>query len=119
MGRSIHGDVGCLPFADKSIDFVLSMNGFHSFPNKEIAIVEIARILKTNAKFSGCFYVSGRRKLSDIMVNASLKRSNLFAEPFYTAEDYVEMFNRYFDLSELNFCRSFFLYDAYKKNTDT
>lgn len=114
----IHGDVGSLPFVDKSIDFVLSMNGFHSFPNKEIAIIEMARILKTNAKFSGCFYVSGKRKLSDFMVNASLKRTNLFAGPFYTAEKYTELFSKYFDFNKKNFCRSFFLYEANRNNKE-
>ena len=95
------------------------MNGFHSFPNKEMAIIEIARILKTNANFSSCFYVSGRRKLSDFMVNVSLKRTNLFVEPFYTAAKYIEMFSRYFDLKEKNFCRSFFLYEASRKDKKT
>ena len=51
----INGDVGSLPFVDKSIDLVLSMNGFHSFPNKELAVVEIARILKNNADFQVVF----------------------------------------------------------------
>ncbi len=114
----IHGDVGCLPFADKSVDFALSMNGFHSFPNKKIALSEVARILKDNAKFSGCFYVSGERKLSDIIVNTSLKKTNLFAEPFHTMEKYVEMFNEYFALNKANSCRSFFLYDAYRKSRE-
>ena len=114
----IHGDVGCLPFADRSADFILSMNGFHSFPNKETAIVEMARILKPNARSAGCFYVSGRRALSDFVVNVSLERANLFAGPFHTADEYIEMFTKHFEFSRVDFCRSFFLYDASKKSTD-
>lgn len=111
----IHGDAGCLPFADKSVDIVLSMNGFHSFPEKETALSEMARVLKDKGQFSGCSYVSGKRNLSDIIVNISLKNTNLFAEPFHTMDTYIEMFSRYFDFSDATSCRSFFLYEAYKK----
>ncbi|MBR0152319.1 MAG: class I SAM-dependent methyltransferase, partial [Lachnospiraceae bacterium] len=31
------GDVGALPFEDGTFDIVLSMNGFHAFPDKEAA----------------------------------------------------------------------------------
>ena len=31
------GDVGALPFADGAFDIVLSLNGFHAFPDKEAA----------------------------------------------------------------------------------
>ena len=31
------GDVGALPYADDTFDIVLSLNGFHAFPDKEAA----------------------------------------------------------------------------------
>ena len=31
------GDVGALPYADGAFDIVLSLNGFHAFPDKEAA----------------------------------------------------------------------------------
>ena len=31
------GDVGALPFEDETFDAVLSLNGFHAFPDKEAA----------------------------------------------------------------------------------
>jgi len=31
------GDVGALPYADGTFDIVLSLNGFHAFPDKEAA----------------------------------------------------------------------------------
>ena len=34
--QTVQGDVGALPFADESFDTVLSMNGIHVFPDKEI-----------------------------------------------------------------------------------
>ena len=39
--RLIQGDVGALPFPDASFDIVLSMNGFHAFPDKEKAYSEV------------------------------------------------------------------------------
>ena len=35
--RFQQGDVGALPFADGTFDIVLSLNGFHAFPDKEAA----------------------------------------------------------------------------------
>ena len=42
----MQGDVGNLPFADETFDIVLSMNGFHVFPEKEKAFEETYRVLK-------------------------------------------------------------------------
>ncbi len=36
----LQGDVGALPFEDNSFNAVLSMNGFHAFPDKEAAFRE-------------------------------------------------------------------------------
>ena len=43
------GDVGALPFSDESFDIVLSLNGFHAFPDKEAAYRETYRVLKKAA----------------------------------------------------------------------
>lgn len=40
------GDVGALPFADESFDIVLSLNGFHAFPDKQASYRETLRVLK-------------------------------------------------------------------------
>ena len=40
------GDVGALPFEDETFDAVLSLNGFHAFPDKEAAYRETFRVLK-------------------------------------------------------------------------
>ena len=42
----LQGDVGALPFDHGSFDIVLSLNGFHAFPDKEAAYWETFRVLK-------------------------------------------------------------------------
>ena len=45
--RFMQGDVGALPFAEEHFDIVVSMNGFHAFPDKEAAWKETFRVLKS------------------------------------------------------------------------
>ncbi|WP_312942828.1 class I SAM-dependent methyltransferase, partial [Oscillibacter sp.] len=54
--RFMQGDVGSLPFEDGSFDLVLSLNGFHAFPDKAAAFRETFRVLKPGGVFCGCFY---------------------------------------------------------------
>ena len=49
------GDVGALPYADGVFDIVLSLNGFHAFPDKEAAYREVFRVLRPGGTFCGCF----------------------------------------------------------------
>lgn len=61
----VQGDVGKLPFSDGSFDLVLSLNGFHAFPDKEAAYREVLRVLKPGGIFCGCFYVKGENRRTD------------------------------------------------------
>jgi ubiquinone/menaquinone biosynthesis C-methylase UbiE len=69
------GDVSNIPFANETFDIVLSMNGFHAFPDKEKAFMEIKRILKNGGLFIGCFYVKGIVKRTDWFIKKSLYRT--------------------------------------------
>lgn len=62
------GDVGALPYKDDTFDVVLSLNGFHAFPDKEVAYREIFRVLRPGGTFCGCFYVMGEHKRTDWFV---------------------------------------------------
>jgi len=55
--KCVQGDVLNLPFESDSFDIIFSMNGFHAFPNKDIAFKETVRVLKKGGIFCGCFYI--------------------------------------------------------------
>ena len=82
----MQGDVGCLPMADASFDLVLSMNGFHAFPDKEKAFRETWRVLKPGGKLIACFYIKGKSGITDWLVNNILSRKGWFTPPFSTEE---------------------------------
>ena len=78
------GDVGALPFADGAFDIVLSLNGFHAFPDKEVAYREVFRVLKPGGTFCGCFYVAGECKQSDWFVRHVYEKTGFFTPPYET-----------------------------------
>ena len=78
------GDVGALPFADGAFDIVLSLNGFHAFPDKEAAYREVFRVLKSGGTFCGCFYVAGECKRTDWFVRRVYEKTGFFTPPYET-----------------------------------
>ena len=80
----VQGDVGKLPFADESFDAVVSLNGFHAFPDKEAAYCETFRVLKPGGTFCGCFYIEGGCKRTDWFVRHLYVRKGFFTPPFET-----------------------------------
>ena len=79
------GDVGALPYEDSSFDIVLSLNGFHTFPDKEAAYRETFRVLKPGGTFCGCFYVKGEQKRTDWFVRHIYEKTGFFTPPYETA----------------------------------
>ncbi len=80
------GDVGDLPFENECFDAVVSLNGFHAFPDKEAAYREICRVLKPGGIFCGCFYVQGRNAHTDRMIRSIYVKKGFFTPPFETLE---------------------------------
>ena len=78
------GDVGALPYADDTFDIVLSLNGFHAFPDKEAAYREVFRVLKPGGTFCGCFYVKGEQKGTDWFVRHVYEKAGFFTPPYET-----------------------------------
>ncbi len=83
----IQGDVGNLQMDDESFDIVLSMNGFHAFPDKEKAFQETWRVLKSGGTFIACFYIKGKSKRTDWLVKNILAKKGWFSPPFQNEEE--------------------------------
>lgn len=83
--RFMQGDVGKLPFPDGDFDLVLSLNGFHAFPDKGAAYREVLRVLKTGGIFCGCFYVKGENKRTDWFIEKIYTPKGYFTPPYETA----------------------------------
>ena len=82
----LQGDVGALPFEDESFDIVLSLNGFHAFPDKDAAYRETHRVLKTGGTFCGCFYIQGGCKRTDWFIRHLYQPMGYFTPPFETEQ---------------------------------
>lgn len=82
----VQGDVGALPFEDESFDIVLSLNGFHAFPDKEAAWRETYRVLKKGGTFCGCFYIQGECKRTDRFIKKLYVPKGFFTPPFETED---------------------------------
>ena len=86
----VQGDVGALPFEDESFDIVLSLNGFHAFPDKEAAWRETYRVLKKGGAFCGCFYIQGECKRTDRFIKKLYVPKGFFTPPFETEDSLWE-----------------------------
>lgn len=90
------GDVGALPFGANSFDLVLSLNGFHAFPDKEAAFRETFRVLKPGGTFCGCFYIAEQNKRTDWFIDHLYTPKGFFTPPFDTvATLYKRLSNLY------------------------
>jgi ubiquinone/menaquinone biosynthesis C-methylase UbiE len=83
----IQGDAGALPFEDSRFDAVLSMNGFHAFPDKDAAFSEFYRVLKPGGAFIGCFYVKGETRRTDWFIKRFYVPGGYFTPPFMTKNE--------------------------------
>ena len=84
--RFVQGDVGALPFDDASFDVVLSLNGFHAFPDKEAAWRETFRVLSPGGTFCGCFYIQGGCARTDWFIKHLYQPRGYFTPPYETED---------------------------------
>lgn len=82
----VQGDVGRLPFQDGHFDIVLSLNGFHAFPDKEAAYRETFRVLKPGGVFCGCFAVMKENRRTDFIIKHIYTSMGYCTPPFETAD---------------------------------
>ena len=76
--------MGALPFTDENFDVVLSLNGFHAFPDKDAAYRETHRVLKPGGTFCGCFYIRGQNRRTDWFIRKLYQPKGFFTPPYET-----------------------------------
>lgn len=116
--RLIQGDVGALPFADGTFDIVLSMNGFHAFPDKEKAYSEVNRVLKPGGRLVGCFCIRGESRRTDWLMKRILSRKGWFTPPFETFDSLMERLAADYRLDEYHKEGSIVYFAVTKKEDD-
>ena len=93
---------GILYKSNESFDIVLSMNGFHAFPDKKAAFRETYRVLKKGGRFIACFYIKGESKITDSLVRYFLAKKGWFTPPFDTADKLKKRLQKAYDLTYFN-----------------
>ena len=96
------GDVGALPFADESFDIVLSLNGFHAFPDKEAAYRETYRVLKKGGTFCGCFYIKDECGRTDWFIRHLYQPKGFFTAPYETQSSLRERLSRMYQSADVS-----------------
>ncbi len=99
--RFVQGDVGALPFDDASFDIVLSLNGFHAFPDKEAAWRETFRVLKPGGTFCGCFYIRGGCGRTDWFIRHLYQPKGFFTPPYETEASLRERLSKLYTEAEV------------------
>ena len=98
----VQGDVGDLQFDKGSQDIVMSMNGFHAFPDKKKAFKETYRVLKKGGMFIACFYIKGKNRRTDWLVKNILSRKGWFTPPFLTEYQLLRILHKLYSDVEYN-----------------
>lgn len=112
---TVQGDVGNLPFSDEQFDIVLSMNGFHAFPDKEKAFSETHRVLEKDGLFVSCFYIQGKSHITDFLVKNILAKKGWFTPPFDTETFLRKRLETLYNIVELHVEGSMVYFAARKK----
>ena len=112
--RFQQGDVGNLSFPDNSFDAVVSLNGFHAFPDKEAAYRETFRVLKPGGIFTGCFYVRGSNKRTDNMIGKIYVPKGFFTPPFETVESLRSQLSEMYSKAEVSNVQSIAVFHCIK-----
>ena len=95
------GDVDALPFADENFDIVLSLNGFHAFPDKEAAYRETYRVLKKGGTFCGCFYIKDECGRTDWFIRHLYQPKGFFTPPYETEQSLRRRLSKLYKKAEV------------------
>ena len=105
--KFLQGDVAALPFEDNFFDLVLSINGFHVFPNKIAAWEETRRVLRDGGIFCGCMYVKGENRRTDFFVEKFCEPQGFFSPPHETLSSLREFLSKKYSRVDISNVESF------------
>ena len=105
--KFLQGDVTALPFADETFDLVLSVNGFHVFPDKISAHAEVFRVLKRGGIFCGSVYVTGENRRTDFFVKNFCERYGFFSPPYDTPSTLEKFLSEKYSRVKITHVKSF------------
>jgi SAM-dependent methyltransferase len=74
----LHADVTHIPYDDATFDLCLSYNGLHCFPYPELALTEMARVLRPGGELRGTAIVAGGGWMSAACIGI-FQRASQFA----------------------------------------
>ena len=100
--QCIQGDVSNLKMKDESYDIVVSMNGFHAFPDKKKAFQETWRVLKPGGTFIACFYIKDKSKRTDWLVNHILSKKGWLTPPFQTENELKDILKKMYKQMDIH-----------------
>jgi ubiquinone/menaquinone biosynthesis C-methylase UbiE len=110
----LRADVTNLPLRNDAVDLVLSMNGWHAFTDKQRAIAEIRRVLRTQDTLVACGYVKGARKITDWFIKHFGARKGFFNPPFFDLDDIASKFEGFTIIRQAN-VKSIAYFEAVKE----
>jgi ubiquinone/menaquinone biosynthesis C-methylase UbiE len=111
----VRADVGKLPFKDNVFDGVLTLNGIHSFPEKEKAIQQMSRVVKGRGEIFGTVCVKKERWLTDIMMHLFYFPGRWFTRPAVTKEELLDLLAKHnLAKTETRLIKSNFVFEAQK-----
>jgi ubiquinone/menaquinone biosynthesis C-methylase UbiE len=108
-------DVGQLPIVSDGIDVVVTMNGFHAFPDKNKALKEMARVMKPQREIVGCYYIKNKRLLTDAVIKTLYSWQGSFTPPFYSIDEIKSIWGRYFDFKTIDHVKSILYFEGVKR----
>ncbi len=114
--KLVQGDVRDLQFPDENFDVILSMNGFHVFPDKNKAFSEVTRVLKKDGILLSSFYVEGKGSLADFVVKKILAKKDFFTLPFDNEETIKRRLSKDFEIDFFDCNGSLIYFCARKKS---
>lgn len=110
----VQGDVGNMAFEDEAFDIVLSLNGFHAFPDKEAAYAETYRVLKQGGTLCGCFAVMGENWRTDWIIKHIYTPMGYCTPPFETAESLRQRLEKMYREVRISTVESMAVFSAVK-----